>query len=224
MIQGRETTLHRLFERMAEEVRPIWECLPDEPPELFDIFVRYAKRCGVQYNEAVVIRAVLADDVENQLSAGGLRRAAIAWGWRDRTLAFADAERTLEDEKWSERRRILRESDWEIGSQLREAAKAFIHLYEHFRTEETHVDRDGKKVIVLAVNVTATQLTQLARASSELQRLAVGEPTSISEQRVGISASDLVRANAEIEQWRQAHGQPDSGTVEMSDGPIVPDR
>lgn len=96
----------------------------------------------------------------------------------DRQVAEAELGKWLEERE--ERRRKLYEQDWTDGETLRQKVAAFIEELPRFiRTTEREIEREGERVRVVTIKLNAT-IDQIARAlktGSDLQRMAINEPT-----------------------------------------------
>lgn len=103
--------------------------------------------------------------------------------WIERLADWERAEAVFQARVWEGRRRMLLEQDWRDGQALRDQARELLEAFPRFirRQENNTIGPGGEalRVITLALNTTPIQLAQMFKAASELQRLAIGEPTEL---------------------------------------------
>lgn len=119
-----------------------------------------------------------------------LKTWSAQFDWQSRIAAWDLQEAERDMLEWEQRRRELRERDWNEGNDLRDKVQTFIEQLPRFtrtqiaETESTEQDAQGNDVKVITRIVTVklnANLTQLARAlerASKLQRLATDLPTA----------------------------------------------
>jgi hypothetical protein len=158
-----------------------WERLENEPDYWFDRFDRYARGLGYEYTVKrawYMYRAALTRKLEANQTADDYPSwvdAANKYSWEVRAKGWAEYDRVQLRVLWEEKRKELAEEDWDTGKELRMFAKDVLQTFELSRN--AGVGPNGEQY--LAVTVTAGQLTQLLRTATDLQRLGIGEPTSI---------------------------------------------
>jgi len=159
-----------------------WEQQPDEPDRWFVRFYKYARMLGVEYTITRAYRLWLADEhkdgegTEHQL----WREMSTKWVWAERAKAWQEQEFFVKKQMWLKRREELLNADWDTGYELRKVAVSFLkQIALHKEISRSIDEATGNEVVTLAVNISPGDLARLMKTSSELQRLGVGEPTSI---------------------------------------------
>lgn len=116
--------------------------------------------------------------------------------WQDRVARWEYLQALEDERQWAERRRKLREDEWEVGSHLLELARNMLAESPKFLKTTRRVTQDGREIITLALD--SKFLIQLAEMSAKLRRLASGMETDHHRHSgsVGleISADDLAQA------------------------------
>jgi len=168
---------------MNDLIEPQWEKQPDEPQHWFERFNQYARPLGVDYTTKRAysiyriemgrkgVVTVQSDDLYNVWLG-----AAAQWQWEVRAREWANEDRKTYELMWQIRRRELLENDWSSASNLRDfAGDVLKRMIIH---EVVGEDEEGNKLIKVAVK--PGELAVMMRAASDLQRLSVGEPTTLS--------------------------------------------
>lgn len=156
------------------------------------------------------------------LSLDTIATWSVRYDWMARTARWDVIQADLEIDAWENRRRALKELDWNMGSDLRmviadllEAMPKFVRRSE---SEKTDVLEDGTQVITKVVTVElGASLSQIALAlkrASELQRLAADLPTE-SIQLSGAALDDQIRA--ELDKLVNARKEGVAGPSEGND-------
>lgn len=153
-------------------IEPTWVQQPEEPDRWYGRFHRYLLM-GSGRSLLGCLNQEEAQKGSKKLSqslSGAWREASNKWQWKDRANSWDQHQRDQEDLVWQERRRQMREKQWEMSQAL--MAKAEKMLQFPLTTKE--VSEDGKTVIKPAKwgFRDAAAMTQLAvalgRQSSEL--------------------------------------------------------
>jgi len=156
-----------------------WEIQPGEPKHWFDRFDKYAKTFGYEFTPRRAFSMYSLDIANraNEASDSYTQWVHISteWRWAERARDWAEDERSRRRAKWEDRRMQLMEDDWTDGGSLRKFAQDALGTLQLFK--ETGKGPNGE--IVLTAQVTPPQVATLMKVSSELQRLALGEPTDI---------------------------------------------
>ena len=185
-----------------------WDKLEAETPKAYAAFEAY-------YLLPVRERSIDLDHARangRQMVSG--RRAPPAWfrwsaayDWVARSAAYdsylAEQDRLL----WEERRRAMREREWERGDALHDlvaqalpSATQFIHAQRQFIP-----GRNGtpdREVITMSFDVTG--LSKVSLDASKLQRLSTGEPTERQELSGAALDAILARELARVANGGQA--------------------
>jgi hypothetical protein len=135
--------------------------------------------------------------------------------WEERARAYDDYLTEQDRLKWEERRRALREADWQTGQKLREQANAAIDQVPQFLKTTRRLIKGGegqpdREVITMGLRL--NEVSGAAEVASKLQRLAAEMPTERQQVDVtGVTADDLVKARdrAKLFEDELLHG--DSG-------------
>jgi hypothetical protein len=126
-------------------------------------------------------------------------------GWSSRfdwvaRVARYDELLAIEDQAlWEERRRQVREFDWDLGGQLRQRVISFLdRLPEFIESKMSDPIRDEDtgevyRVLTVGLNTNLSQLAQASRISSELMRLASEQPTEIWELLDGAALDGAIK-------------------------------
>jgi hypothetical protein len=165
----------------ADGVLP-WQRQPDEPGHWFDRFDRFARTQGYEYTLRRAYWLYLqANPDKGDIDAFPLwQEFSTKYDWQQRAKDYADFERDNLKSRWESRRRELLDEDWDTGGQLRKIAREFLDQANSLKeVSRSHDPETGETVVILAANFTVGDLARLAKTGSELQRLGVGEPTSI---------------------------------------------
>jgi hypothetical protein len=159
-----------------------WDRQPGEPELWYHRFDDYARTFGMEFT---VERALLMFRLDMQRKTGsatpefgGLdtwRVQATTWHWAERAMLWAAEDTVLRKTRWEVRRQELLEADWDVGGQLRRLGQEFLKVMKV--TKQVGTGPDGETL--LAVGATPSQVAQLLKTASEIQRLAIGEPTDI---------------------------------------------
>ncbi|MDX2212601.1 MAG: hypothetical protein SFY66_04850 [Oculatellaceae cyanobacterium bins.114] len=153
-------------------IEPTWVQQPEEPDRWYGRFHRYLLM-GSGRSLLGCLNQEEAQKGSKKLSqslSGAWREASNKWQWKERANSWDQHQRDQEDLVWQERRRQMREKQWEMSQAL--MAKAEKMLQFPLTTKE--VSEDGRTVIKPAKwgFRDAAAMTQLAvalgRQSSEL--------------------------------------------------------
>lgn len=117
--------------------------------------------------------------------------------WQDRIAQWELLQAQEAERHWAERRKQLREEEWDLGSKLLELAKNMLAESPKFLKTSRRVTRDGREIITVALD--SKFMVQLAEMSAKLRRLAAGMETDHQRHSgalglVEISAEDLAQA------------------------------
>lgn len=165
---------------MSEELTYSWDQQPDEPLKWFELFDKYARPLGADYSLRRTLRLFIHDRPKEAYDADLWRAMSLKWDWASRAKDWAKEDMQERQRIWQKRREALFDADWETGSNLRKVASDFLEQIKmHKEIARGFSEEDGTETITLAVNITPGELARLMKTASELQRLGVGEPTSI---------------------------------------------
>jgi hypothetical protein len=148
--------------------------------------------------------------------------------WEARAQAYDDHLTEQDRLKWEQRRRELRESDWQTGEKLREQVNAAIEEIPQFLTTKRRVIKGSpgqpdREVITLGLKL--NEVAGAAEVASKLQRLAAEMPTDrqqVDAVITGVTADDLAKARDKAKQLEDEllhgdsgpDGDPDGGSAE----------
>jgi hypothetical protein len=197
-------------EKMSATSKPAWE--PDSPLMRVTTESSMANRALRDYAALGPTRS-LAKLInryrsESEVSTGikpPTRRLATMAGWSSRfdwvaRVARYDELLAIEDQAlWEERRRQVREFDWDLGGQLRQRVISFLdRLPEFIESKMSDPIRDEDtgevyRVLTVGLNTNLSQLAQASRISSELMRLASEQPTEIWELLDGAALDGAIK-------------------------------
>ena len=166
---------------MVSEADPL-AALPDETPRAHDAFLRYW-RAGEERTLAAVAEAIGHKHTRQVQEWSG------RFSWRARIMAQQAVEARQESRARSamraRRRKELEDSDWELGTKLRERAEQLIREMPNFlRRDERETEIDGQRVriVTIALNATPDSVGRLAASASALQHQAVDAQRVVEEQ------------------------------------------
>lgn len=156
-----------------------WERQPGEPLDWFLRFQEFALPLGSDYSISRAYTIYLLEASRRKQSDTVPYVTWISmgdqWHWHERVFAWAVEEKIIRTNLWRARRLQLAESDWGTGEQLRGFARDVLN---RMKTHETGgKDADGN--VLVRVTVRPSELAQMVKTSSDLQRLAAGEPTDL---------------------------------------------
>jgi len=136
--------------------------------------------------------------------------------WQARVNRYLELAAARREAIRAQRVQELAEQDWNLGQNLRTKAGELLAEFDKFKTRQVKeiVDENGDtlRIITVKLNATLSQLAQLAKTASDLQRLAVDEPTN----NIGLSGAVLERA-IQYELERLA-GLSEKGTLDATQG------
>lgn len=160
-----------------------WEKLPDENDLWFSRFDKYARPQGREYSLRTAYMLWRLDQPESHdLEAYVLwKNAEVQYEWSKRAGEWDIFNTSFLKYQWNKRKMDLLERDWSNGGSLREMGEKFLKILPTL-IEESRVEVDGETIVVKKVNLRPGELSQLLKIGSELQRLAVNEPTSINSE------------------------------------------
>lgn len=157
-----------------------WDQQPGEPDYWFGIFDKFARPLGAEYSLRRALRMFIFDNPKAAYDGDLWRSTSLRWNWSQRAKDWAREDVTDRQRVWKKRREELFDADWETGSTLRKVAGEFLEQIKlHKEVSRGFSEEDGAETITLAVNITPGELARLMKTASELQRLGVGEPTTI---------------------------------------------
>jgi len=158
----------------------VWEQLPDEPDHWFDRFNKFAKTLGPEFTVRRAYRLYKRDNPGPEDGYDLWTEMSERWQWGERAREWSLEDRSDMTRLWEQRRRQLLDADWNTGARLRGVASDYLELLQKHKEVARVIDPEtGIETVTLAVNITAGDLTRLLKIASELQRLGVGEPTTI---------------------------------------------
>jgi hypothetical protein len=207
---------------MSEGTIP-WTKQPDEPDRWFDRFDRHARMLGHEYTiKSAYWLYLTANPQEREKDAFDIwKDMAVKYNWESRAKAWADFDKETTFRKWQKRRMQLLDQDWDTGEALRRSADNMLNRFEELVETSVMEETDPEtgvitRTVILKPNFTIGDVSRVAKIGSELQRLGVGEPTSISAQAqagVGVYLPAIGSANKKTE---EANGQGQGSNVEAS--------
>ena len=138
--------------------------------------------------------------------------------WEERAQAYDDYLTEQDRAKWEQRRRALRESDWQTGEKLRDQVNAAIEEIPQFLTTKRRLIKGAsgtpdREVITLGLKL--NEVAGAAEVASKLQRLAAEMPTDrqqVDAVITGVTADDLAKARDKAKQFEDELLHGDSGT------------
>jgi hypothetical protein len=176
-----------------------WDRREDETPKAYAAFAVYVQMPVRERGIDAAWRESAANTRPNraQIAPRHWYTWSSAYDWVARSAAYdsylAEQDRLL----WEERRRAMREREWERGDALHDlvaqalpSATQFIHAQRQFIA-----GRDGqpdREVITMSFDVTG--LSKVSIDASKLQRLATNEPTERTVNDLSGSALDALIA------------------------------
>jgi hypothetical protein len=138
--------------------------------------------------------------------------------WEERAQAYDDYLTQQDRLKWEQRRRELREADWQTGEKLREQANAALDQVPQFlKTTRRVVRAKGQpEREVITMGLKLGEVAGAAETASKLQRLAAEMPTErqqVDATIIGVTADDLAKARDRAQQFEDEllhdDGSPD---------------
>jgi hypothetical protein len=158
-----------------------WEKQPNESDVWFSRFDKYAKPLGHEFTVQRAFNLYAFDmsraNIPVQSNVVQIWASmALQYEWKARAGDWDDDESFRRRREWEQRRRDLADADWGTGGKLRDVATKYIEALEQYKV--VGQTPDGRQIV--QVNLRPGELSQLLKISSDLQRLAVGEPTEIS--------------------------------------------
>jgi len=130
--------------------------------------------------------------------------------WQDRARAYDDHLAALDRERWEQRQRELREADWATGDELRDlAAQILEHAPKFLKTTRRVVKGQGGEPdqVVTTVELDGTFLLKTIKLASDIQRVAAGMPTDITEHNIrdiSFTADELAAAKDAADQFEES--------------------
>lgn len=126
--------------------------------------------------------------------------------WQERIVRWEYLQAQEDERQWNERRRKVREDEWNLGTKLLELAREILAESPKFIKTSRRVTRDGLEIITLALD--GKFLVQLAEMSAKLRRLATGMETEHQRHTgaigmIEISAEDLAQAREAAKKLEQ---------------------
>jgi hypothetical protein len=154
-----------------------WYQTKDEPDLWYGRFYKYARPLGTEYTIQKAFTLYRLDAMRTKTdtsteSAPVWSTIATQWNWEQRAKQWAEDDRLDTEIRWKARKLELLEEDWNLGGRLR---KIVVRALEDI-SEACEVD-DGE----VKLKIPLSHISQAARASSELQRLAADAPTVITK-------------------------------------------
>lgn len=140
--------------------------------------------------------------------------------WLDRVEAWEAIEKEKDKQLWEERRRKLKEQDWDQGELLRERAQSFLAQLPRFLRSSTEtIERDGVivQIVTVGLNTNLTELSNVLKTASGLQRLAAEEPTDRVQYSGALLDQLIARELAELADRIQAGDAPAAAGDEESE-------
>lgn len=136
---------------------------------------------------------------------------SVRFEWQARLLAYRQERDAGDQERWEQRRREVRESDWVMSQELRQlVSQALAQMPQFMKTTRRLVKgRDGepdREVITVQQDLAA--LLRALEVTSKLQRLAAEMAQPVQEHKVmgavvNVTADDLVDARRKAEALEQ---------------------
>lgn len=183
-----------------------------EPLAAYEMFLLYCEQPAPRS-----IRR-LAQSPEVKVSARSLENYSVKYNWQTRAFAYdryiaaleqnaKDVARFNNQKKWTERREIVRNNEWNDAQELRKKAKEFLALpmIETKVVNET-LSSDGKTIIqnvtIMPVKGTLTDVIRMLETADKLERNAVDAETDriIFDTPERKRQSDVLKARAAFEQ------------------------
>ena len=174
-----------------------WERLPDEPPEWFDRFDRYARKLGYEYS---VVRAFRLFSVAQPKLATAENPAvwsqnAHRYQWKERARAWSDFDRFYNEFQWQQRRAEVREADFTISEKLRALADKIVATSKDFlksnRSEEVDA-KTGQKIVIIRQEIRLDTAIKALETASRIQRLSAELETNRDVQEVHLKQKAYV--------------------------------
>lgn len=168
-----------------------WERQPGEPNHWYDIFFRYYTLLGASRNIARAFRAFTKAE-EGHDAAGYYpgplwHKMAGGWNWKIRAEAFDEFQRMRDAELWEERKRALREKEWEVSSQMLIVAEDSLEDFSQRPTEPQPHIKGKRGGVPTARKLKTGEIPRFAETGSKLGRLASGMATD-QTQHINIHA------------------------------------
>lgn len=164
-------------EQPEQDTLQPWEPQLGEPQNWFLKFRKYAKSLGSDYttNLAYLVyqHEMQSMGAEPEDTLASWIKAALDWRWSDRAHAWAEQEDQLLSTIYRLRKLEIAEEDWTTGRDVRQFA---LKVLKRMNVAEV-VGKDEDGNVVTKVAVKPGELAQMLRTATELQRLAVNEPT-----------------------------------------------
>jgi hypothetical protein len=129
------------------------------------------------------------------------------FNWQARIDAYQKELERQEQQRWEERRRHIRESDWDLCERLREHVRQALEQMPQFlKTTRQYVKgRSGepdREVVTIQQDLGA--LLKALEVVSKLQRLASDLPDShLAISGTVVTTTDLAEVRAKVEQWER---------------------
>jgi hypothetical protein len=127
--------------------------------------------------------------------------------WQTRLETYQKTLAADEQQRWEERRRHIRESDWDLCERLREHVRQALEQMPQFlKTTRQYVKgRSGepdREVVTIQQDLGA--LLKALEVVSKLQRLASDLPDShLAISGTVVTTTDLAEVRAKVEQWER---------------------
>jgi hypothetical protein len=147
-----------------------------------------------------------------------LREWSVSYAWQKRLEAWTVERGQRDQALWEQRRRELREADWQTGEKLREQANAALDQVPQFlKTTRRVVRAKGQpEREVITMGLKLGEVAGAAEIASKLQRLAAEMPTErqqVDATITGVTADDLAKARDRAQQFEDEllhdDGSPD---------------
>jgi len=110
---------------------------------------------------------------------------AETYRWEKRAAEWASEDEASSRLLWAQRKKELLTQDWETGLKLRNLTFEYLEKINAAREVSRVESSDGTIVVTKELEITVGDLARLAKTSSELQRLAVQEPTAVQNGQNG---------------------------------------
>lgn len=156
-----------------------WNRQPNEPDVWFDRFDKYGRPQGYEFKVKVAYLIWVKETHKTEATLEDLQvwnTYAVEWKWEARAREWAEFDRIQTANMWFERKKQLLEQDWQSSNELRNVATRFLEVIS--LTQIVGEDESGNKLLKVAIK--PSELAQILKTASDLGRLGVGEPTSIS--------------------------------------------
>lgn len=154
-----------------------------ETARAYRAFIDYW-HCGVNRTAVLVLdtyrkRPETGPDQPPTRSVRTLRKWQQEYCWVARVARAEQLQSEMEERRWRQRQRELREAEWSDGEALRGTARDMLEVLPAFTKDSDLRVVDPKtgtahRIVSVRTNMTIAQLSQALRTASELQRQAAG--------------------------------------------------